>query len=360
VTLRLSQTATRRNLSRPAENAQQRWLTRDAAFITLESDDGNRGRGEAAPLPGFSRDTLADCQRAFGALELRDIPERLEPGQPLLAELGRASSRLPVAVPAARAALESALLDLWSRAAGVPGWAMLRGDIEPPRARRVAALLMGEPEQALAQALAARTRGVTTFKLKIGKSGALDRELSAIATLRGELGATADLRLDANRAWPAAVAHENLRRLAPFAPEFIEEPCAQADFSALSRGLVALALDESLAELDPDGASSSRIAAWGVRALILKPTLLGGICACAAWAQIARECGAQVILSHTFDGPLGLASSAALALHIGSEHAAHGLDLEGARLGHLQLPFFSESKIHPWPEPGLGAWEREP
>jgi o-succinylbenzoate synthase len=357
VTLRLSQRATQRVLPRVAENARTRWLARDAQIITLMVDSDLCGSGEASPLPGFSPDTLAACQHALSALDLRAIPERLEPDQPLLLELARASARLPVGVPAARAALEAALLDLWSRAAGVPAWALLWAEEEPPQPRQVAALLQGEPEHALEQALSARARGIGAFKLKIGRPAAAERELAALSELRAALGPDVSLRLDANRAWSGAEARAHLPLFARAAPELVEEPCARADLSSLAPSAVRLALDESLIELSPDQASVAQLSAWGVRALILKPTLLGGISACAAWAAVARQCGADVILSHTFEGPLGLGLAATLALTIGSEHVAHGLDLEGARLDLERSSCFVGAQICAWSEPGLAAWQ---
>ena len=50
-------------------------------------------------------------------------------------------------------------------------------------------------------------------------------------------------------------------------------------------------------------------------------------------------------------------SGAALALSIGSETSAHGLDLEGARLEPLSLPSFSGTHLEPWSEPGFGDWQ---
>ena len=96
----------------------------------------------------------------------------------------------------------------------------------------------------------------------------------------------------------------------------------------------------------------------GDRALILKPTLVGGVSGCVALARAARAVGAQVILSHAFEGPLGLGLSAALALSIGSQTLAHGLDLEGARLEQLSLPCYSENAIKPWSEAGFGMREQ--
>jgi o-succinylbenzoate synthase len=350
VTLSVSVASTARTLPRPAQNARLLWTERASCIITLQSDHGAFGRGEAAPLPGFSSESLEACQRALTTLDSSGIAERIEPNQDLIGELGRASVQIPDALPAARAALQGALLDLWARAAGVPAWQLLLPAAPPPPSRTVAALLMGEPEQALEQALAARARGVTTFKFKIGRPGALDRELTAVEALRRELGPAARLRLDANQTLSAAEAKRYLPRFAACELEFIEEPCLPHELSQLSELGLPLALDESLA-----AGATPRL---GDRAVVLKPTLVGGITRCFALARAARAIHAQVIVSHAFEGPLGLALSATLALGIGSETMAHGLDLEGARLSHLSLPCYSDARIRAWSEPGFGIPEQ--
>ncbi len=202
----------------------------------------------------------------------------------------------------------------------------------------------------MAQALAARARGVTTFKFKIGRPGALPRELRAVQQLRAELGPRARLRLDANQSLSVAQARQYLPRFAACELEFIEEPCAPHELAQLADLGLPWALDESLA-----ADARPRL---GHRAVILKPTLVAGISSCFSLARAARACDAQVILSHAFEGPLGLGLSAALALSIGSETLAHGLDLEGARLAQLSLPGYAEASVHAWSEPGFGIPEQ--
>lgn len=347
MTLSVSVVSTARTLSRPAQNAHLQWSDRASCVITLESDSGVRGQGEAAPLPGFSPDGLEACRQALSGVDLSGIADHLASHRDLIGELGRASVRLPQNLPAARAALEGALLDLWARAAGVPAWALLCPAQSAPTARAVSALLIGEPEQALEQALAARARGITTFKFKIGRPGSLDRELAAVQQLRAELGPPARLRLDANQSLTLAQAHQYLPRFAACGLEFVEEPCAPHELEQLRELGLPCVLDESLAA----GVRPRQ----GDRAVILKPTLLGGISSCFALARVARAVGAHVVLSHVFEGPLGLSLNAALALSIGSETFAHGLDLEGACLEHLSLPFLSGAKIQTWSEPGFGS-----
>jgi o-succinylbenzoate synthase len=349
VTLRVSLARTQRALTRPARNAQQSWTARDACIITLESDTGVSGRGEASPLPGFSPDRLEDCVAALRAWDPVNIPPRLENGREALAELSKASARLPAALPAARAALEAALLDLWSRGARRPAWALLVPPQATPATRKIAGLLAGEPEEALDQALRAEARGFRCFKLKIGRPGALERELSALAALRRGLAADVSLRLDANRSLSISDARSYLPRFARHHLEYIEEPCAADDLAQLVDLALPIAWDESLVE--------RALPASPLRALVLKPTLLGGISACAAWAARATGIGADAIVSHAFEGPLGLALSATIALCWGSEYLAHGLDIEGAQLARGELSFFSGALLEPWAEPGLGVPE---
>ena len=343
MSLRLSLTGTSRTFDRPTRNAHHSWSERAACFITLESDEGGRGFGEASPLPGFSPDRLEDGQAALAALNLTNIPGRLEPGQSARLELSRASARLSADLPAARAGFEAALLDLWSRSAGQPAWALLSG-ARAPAPRRVSALLSGEPEQAMSQARAAQARGVGCFKLKIGRH--LERELGAVRELRRELGEAVSLRIDANQSLSVGAARTYLPRFAAEQLEYIEEPCAPADLTALADLELPLAWDESLL--------SGELPALRGRALILKPSLLGGISACADWAERAARAAMGVVISHAFEGPLGLALSATAALCWGSAHLAHGLDLSAARLAPEAVPFIAGASVVPWTQPGFG------
>ncbi len=351
MTLRVSLSGTQRALTRPAHNAQQSWTEREACLVTLLAESGIAGSGEASPLPGFSPDQLEDCVAALRAFEPAGIPERLEAGQSALSELSKVSARLPARLPAARAALEAALLDLWSRQAALPAWALLVPSAPLPVPRAIAALLTGGPEDALEQAQRAQARGIGCFKLKIGRPGALELELSCVAVLRRALGPAARLRLDANRALSVSQARAYLPRFAQHGLEYIEEPCARADLVQLADLALPLAYDESLL--------SGELPASPPRALVLKPSLLGGLSACASWAERAARIGAEVVVSHAFEGPLGLALSATIALCWGSEALAHGLDIHGARLAPEAVPALAGAQLTAWPEPGFGLGLQE-
>ena len=71
VTLSVSVVSTARTLSRPAHNARAHWSERSSCIVTLQGESGVRGQGEAAPLPGFSPDSLPACEAALSALDLQ-------------------------------------------------------------------------------------------------------------------------------------------------------------------------------------------------------------------------------------------------------------------------------------------------
>lgn len=345
--LRVAVHDTQRSLGRPVSNAHDSWSQRAGCILTLESEDGVWGQGEASPLPGFSPDTLDECRAALSALDPTLLPERLEPGMKPLVELMLASARLPSKVPAAKAALEAALLDRWSRATARPAWALLvPPDAPPPEPRRVAALL-SDLERALPDAELAFARGVRCFKLKVGRPDATEQELAAARALGDRYPQDVALRLDANRAWSGETALEILPRFAALGIELVEEPCELTELPQLTSTGLVFALDESLLELDARRTTPQGLRGRGVGAVVLKPTLLGGLSACVAWAKRARASGAAVIVSHAFEGPLGLTASACLALGFGSLERAQGLDSDA-------LPALREARIEPWSRPGFG------
>jgi L-alanine-DL-glutamate epimerase-like enolase superfamily enzyme len=142
-----------------------------------------------------------------------------------------------------------------------------------------------------------------------------------------------------------------LPRFAEHGLEYIEEPCPPQALPELAELGVPIACDESLA--------SGQLPAIPVRAVILKPTLLGGVSACARWAERAARSGAEAVVSHAFEGPLGLALSAVIALCFGSQRLAHGLDVEGAALAPEAAPFLAGARLAAWSAPGFGfdrAW----
>jgi L-alanine-DL-glutamate epimerase-like enolase superfamily enzyme len=244
-----------------ARDALRRWSERRALLLTLEGG----GTGEAAPLPGYSPDTLEACRAALAALP------------PLTGELDDLR-HVPRSLPAARFALETALL-------------ARRGGLGLP-ARPVARSRLVDSVAAAAAALAA---GAAVLKVKVGVPG----DVELLAALRDRFPGV-PLRLDANGT-PVGAAH------AAFAPELVEEPADPAAPHPFP-----VALDESLQRL-PFGAVRALARAGRVQALVLKPMALGGALRCLELARRAVELDLAVCASHLHDGPVARAATRALA-----------------------------------------------
>jgi L-alanine-DL-glutamate epimerase-like enolase superfamily enzyme len=104
------------------------------------------------------------------------------------------------------------------------------------------------------------------------------------------------------------------------------------------------------------------LAAQGRGAVVLKPMALGGFGPCLALAKRAHAAGLKSCVSHLFDGPVALASAAALALVVHGPGVAAGL-APHAGLGawcDVPLPFVRAGELIPWDAPGLGLAEVEP
>jgi o-succinylbenzoate synthase len=319
-------------LAAPLESAHGRLTSREGLLLTLTDADGRVGRGECSPLPGYSRETLAECRTAL---------ERW---------IASASASLsdPLLPPAAQCAIESAELDLRGQQTGAPVHALLAA--QPARPVPLSALLTGataDDLQATAERLVAE--GFRTLKLKLGLRP-FPEELQLLRAIRRAVGDEVALRLDANQAFAPEAALEHLRALAEVRPEFVEEP-STSWFAALADSPVPLAMDESLQSPLQD-----LQAVTIPKVLIVKPMLWGRPSVC---VQLARG-NLDLVVTHTWDGPYGLAIAAATALAIGarfpSRLRACGLARHAGLTAwpSIELPFLRATEIVPTGLPGLG------
>jgi o-succinylbenzoate synthase len=355
--------------SREVKSARGQWTRREGAILRLRDDDGREGFGEVAPLPGFSRESLDACTAALRevAAELvargATVEESLvqlagalpAPGEaavdPGAGDHGRSPHGPPPCagtdgflprtgpaaagwaarlsgLPAARFALETALLDLAARRANVSISGRLAGNTARSSLPR-SGLLAGPGDLDGARRLLAA--GLRTLKVKVGIRP-FPEELASLRRLREELGPEVALRLDAGGAWTVDEAREQLAALAAeVAPELCEEPTSGEGLLALGETAVPWAADESLAI---PGLAPRLLAAPGLAAVVLKPALLGGFEPSLALARAAMNRGVASLVTHLFDGPVGLAAACELALALPGPVLPCGLD----------------------PHPGLDAW----
>jgi len=232
---------------------------------------------EAAPLPGFSRESLADVIAAAAKQRWDQYP-----------------------------CLSLAVQGL---AAG-----NLQSDADLP----ICGLLLGDLRAVRQQIPPVATGPHRAIKLKVGRRNQLTAEIALVRELRNALRPDQKLRLDANRQWSFAEATQFAQAIAGLDLEFIEEPTAcPADFERLwqNHGLP-YALDETLREPDFSWALFPHVAA-----VIIKPSLGGW--PPPGWSM--RRTDVPVVFSASFESGVGVWQIARLALQFASAVPA-GLD----------------------------------
>lgn len=294
---------------------------RRGLVLALRDEAGRAGLGEASPLPGTSPDDAASCERALREATAALGPVELEPSSPASAirSVRRALAPLDPALrdlPAARFAIETALLDLVGQRLGLSIAACLGG--RPDAVVPVNGLAFAEAgsDALIAAARSLLARGVRCLKVKLRarSDDAFAAELAALAALRREVDPPGglELRLDANGAWTEDEARRRLEALAPLAPRFIEQPVAPDRLVHLGACAIPWAADESLAL---PGMAERLLHAPGCAAFVLKPAALGLLRAFDLGC-LAGERGLGVVVTHLFDGPIALAAACELALAV--------------------------------------------
>ncbi|MCP5025305.1 MAG: o-succinylbenzoate synthase [Actinomycetia bacterium] len=301
----------------PFVNSRGPVVDRSGVLLRLETTDGTVGWGEAAPLDGFSAETLDDAAAALD--------------QWCAAAVGRPLGALPAMGPrgggTARSARASAAVDALARIDGCSAAALLA---RPCSARpEVAANVVvgsADPIEAADMAAGGVGRGHRTVKLKVGH-GPLDDDVRLVGAVRAAVGPDIAIRIDANGGWSEAEAIAVLERLTPYTIEYVEDPVLGPDALARVRAAVAVpvALDEPLRTAE---VLDAHLAVGAIDFAILKPTALGGPVEAMALARRALAAGVGTIVTSFLDSAVGRATALAVAAAI-PDHGAAGLATGG-------------------------------
>jgi len=309
-------------------NARSVWQAREGLLLLIWDSQGKIGIGEASPLPGFSTETLADCTAALKDIHLR-ISSWDPDGFPIVGGLD--------AVPAARFAWECAVADLMGKVRGCSVSEVLGGK------RQYAAVPLSALVGSVEEGRAALSRGIAALKVKVG-GRAEAAQLALVRQLRSELGNQFSLRLDANGSWRLDEARARMEELSALGPEFIEQPTRPGELVALGACAVPWAADESLSS---PAEVRALLTARGCVAWVLKPAALG-LRRARELALMAQHSGLGVVITHLFDGPIGLAAACELSLSLPRAPWACGLD------AHVGLSAWPQAEL-PHHRPHSGA-----
>ena len=301
----------RADLSVPFEIAGGTAHAHRGVFVRVRLRDGTVGHGEASPLESFNGETpegaLAAVRSAGKSWLGRD-------GAAWRSRLEELELALPEGAGAARAALGMALLDAWTRRAGLPLRALF-GGAETRVVSDVTVTIL-PPVAAAAAARRIRAFGVRTVKIKVGKDPDSDAErVAAVASVDPRF----TLILDANQGYGPRESLQLLRLLKKrgLRAALFEQPAAADDWDGLASvarlGGVPVAADESVRGR-ADALGLARLGAVSVLNLkLMKMGLLE------AWdcALIAKASGLGLMIGGMIETSLAMACAAHFAAGLG-------------------------------------------
>lgn len=290
--------------------------TREGAVVDVVLSSGATGRGDVAPLPGFSPETLDDALAAVRVSAEEWEGQTVSPSLPDLRALPEPST------PSAQFGLQQAVLSALAQQQGVSSAHLLR---ESPRPTvSLNALLTGTPDEIVAAGrdLSTGPGGYRAVKVKVGRHDP-EKEAGAVVALHDHWGDAVSLRLDANRAWSRDEADRFAEALGATPIEYLEEPLA--DPSALpdwsARTGIPVALDETTRERSADRLATQRFAA----AFVIKPSLLGFF-GTLRLAERVHPAGVDLVISSAYESGIGLSGLVMLAAALGDRDIPAGLD----------------------------------
>ena len=298
---------------------------REGLLLRLTGDDGSEGWGEAAPLPGFSREGREVVENLLRKMGKTLLGREVSPGWT------DHTLHLPHLAPSARFALDLASRNLLLDAGGKTILETMQS--RPAERVWLNGLLSGSSEEVLADARRMRDAGYSAVKLKVGRQ-TVREDAELVQNVSDVLGDGVSLRLDANRTWSYEAAVDFTRAVRDARIEYIEEPLA--DTEMLPRFVdetgVSVALDESLVGMKPENLSGHAYA----RAVMLKPTLLGGISRTLRMSEEAHSLGMTPVISSAYETGVGTLGLISLAATIGKAPA--GLDTYRRLAGDVLHP----------------------
>ena len=196
--------------------------------VTVHTDSGEVGYGEAAPTAVITGDThgsIIDAIRHYIAPRL--VGEDV-------ADIHRLTGLIQTALEkncSAKAAVEIAVYDLWAQLYKAPLYKMLGGGA--PLITTDITISVDAVDKMVADSLAALQRGFTSLKIKVGKNSEVD--LERVRAIHAAVGNKATLRLDANQGWTAKQAVRALQALEGDGVELelVEQPVKAGDLAGM-------------------------------------------------------------------------------------------------------------------------------
>ena len=326
--------------------------TIEVVLVRLTSESGAEGWGEASPWAVFTGSPEATLYALHRHIRPHVVGRKLKDRAAIMADAAHAVAH----ATEAKAALETALLDLTGRAAGLPVHALLGGKCRDEIALSCS---IANPDWAADRRLLERLHadGVGIVKLKTGFKGhAFD--LMRLEEIRRDWPEMA-IRVDYNQGLQPHEAIARVPEVAAFKPDFIEQPVAAAHLGTMARLRaridVPLLADESVFGPEDLVKAMAEGACDGISIKIMKA---GGLIRAQTAARMAGAAGLSAYGGDMFEA--GIAHLAGAHMIAATPEIDLGCEFYQARYyladDILAVPFPCEGgKVQVPDTPGLGA-----
>lgn len=204
-------------LTRPYSIAYQTFDSVENIFVYLETDQGMIGLGSGAPVESITGESMEDCKRV-----LSDRLEELLLGKDirLIKNHCRTLEKELQKTPAARAAVDIALHDVYAKFQGLP----LVDVLGKEHHSLPTSITIGikSVEESVSEALEYMGRGFRILKVKTGNS--VEEDIERIIRIREKAEAHVAIRVDANQGYTVGELLKFEEQTRKLNVEFIEQP----------------------------------------------------------------------------------------------------------------------------------------
>jgi L-Ala-D/L-Glu epimerase len=276
-------------------------------LLTLITDDGTLGYGEAPP-------TVAITGEDVGTIE-RTITERIFPAirDIELVNGTEIFEALHESVPkstSAKACVDMAIYDILAKHAGKPLYEHLGGKAKMLRTNLTISL--GDPQTMLRDSVQAWDDGFGILKIKVGADA--NDTVEAIKNIRNALP-KAILRVDANQAWDEKTALKIIDAIAKYDIELVEQPVRANEFEALrnitTHSSIPILADESVFSYNDAVRILESRAADFINIKLMKT---GGIYQALKIVELAKKHGAKVMMGSMLESVVSISAGVHFAM----------------------------------------------
>lgn len=301
-------------LKEPFRNASFKIESRSGFIIKITDENNLIGYGEVSPLPGFSSETLYECEVALNTLHYMIISKSVKNQElDLISELNAISN-----LPSLLFGIEQAVISLLIQRRELSTLLVYEKTI--PINGIVGITSKEETFRKIDDLLA---EDFKTIKIKLGVNSVED-DVKLVKQITNRVDESIKIRLDVNGNWNFKQAEFAVNNLPQDKIELIEQPVNNinelvmlSDFSNIP-----IAIDESI---NNTSEAKDIIERSNITNIVLKPSILGSIIQTISLIKSAEKLEKKIIISSAFESVVGRSAVVWLASFVEGNHA-HGLN----------------------------------